>query len=86
MMGEELNMYWGLDLALEPVDPMKMRLEMAMSRGFEMIAPKFIMPQFTLEPFTDDELRQIYVYKRANVSKLRNIIRNASIHKRRRLP
>lgn len=60
----------------EPIDPLKARIEMIMNKGLQIIVPDFIMPKFELEPFTQDELREIYGYKRkANISKLRSIIR-----------
>lgn len=63
------------------IDPLKARIEMIMNKGLQIIVPEFIMPKFELEPFTEDELREManraYWYKRANISKLRSIIRNA---------
>jgi hypothetical protein len=59
------------------IDPFQLRVEM-MNKGLQIIVPDFIMPKFELEPFTQDELREIYGYKRkANISKLRSIIRKA---------
>jgi hypothetical protein len=59
-------------------NPLTARIEMMMNRGLQIIAPDFIMPKFELEPFTQDELREIYGYKRkVNISKFRSIIRKA---------
>ena len=65
-------------------DPMKLRLGMAMRCGFEIIVPDRVFPKFKFEPITEADLMGIahsaYWYKRANISKLRKIIRNAKIH------
>lgn len=75
------------------VDPMKLRLEMAMNRGFEIIVPDRFIPHMELEPLTEDELikmaNRAFWYKKANINRLRSVIKkyklNATIHKRRRL-
>lgn len=60
------------------IDPLQARLEMIMNKGLQIIVPDFMMPKFELEPFTEYELREIYGYRRkANISKLRSIIRKA---------
>jgi len=59
------------------LDPITLRLEMWNARhGLGLIAPEFILPKFDFEPFTLDELKAIFNYKRANTSKLRSIIRD----------
>lgn len=58
--------------AISPIDTRILML----SAGLNVITPDFIMPQFNFEPFTLDELKDICGYKRANISKLRSIIRN----------
>lgn len=77
---EDKQPYWGYLLALEHerIDPMKAKLEMIMNKGLQIIVPDFIMPKFELEPFSEDELKEIFGHKRkhiANTSKLRSIIR-----------
>jgi hypothetical protein len=62
----------------EMIDPMRARIEIMMNKGLQIIVPDFIMPQFNPEPFTEDELREIYGHKRnPNISKLRSINRKA---------
>lgn len=72
------NQYWGLG-TYEPIDTLKIRIEMAMSPGFEIIVPDRFIPHMELEPITEEELKEMarkaYWYKRANISKLRSIIR-----------
>lgn len=61
------------------IDPLQARFEMIMNKGLQIIVPDFIMPKFEWEPFTEDELKEMahrsYWYKRANILKLRSIIR-----------
>ena len=60
------------------VDPVQARFAMLFEgKGLNVVAPDFIMPKFEFETFTVEELRHIYWYKRANISKLRSIIRKA---------
>jgi hypothetical protein len=60
------------------IDPIQARFEMLFEKnGLNIVTPDFIMPKFELEPFTVEELREIYWYKRANISKIRLIIRKA---------
>jgi hypothetical protein len=58
------------------IDPLKARMEMIMNKGLQIVVPDFVMPLFKSEPFTEDELREIYGHKRKpNTSRLRLIIR-----------
>jgi hypothetical protein len=58
------------------IDPLQARIEMIMNKGLQIVVPDFIMPKFNPEPFTEDELREIYGHKRKpNTLRLRLIIR-----------
>lgn len=60
------------------IGPVQARFAMFFEKnGLNIVCPDFIMPKFELEPFTREELFQIWGYKRANTSKLRSIIRKA---------
>ena len=60
------------------IDPIHARFAMLFEKnGLNVVFPDFIMPKFELEPFTREELLQIWGYKRANIYKLRSIIRKA---------
>lgn len=72
------NKYWGL-ATYEAINSKRVRLEMATHRGLEVIVPDRFIPHMELEPITEEELKEMarkaYWYKRANISKLRSIIR-----------
>lgn len=68
--------YWLLDSWQPAISPIDARMLM-LGAGLNIITPDFIMPKFNLEPFTLDELKDIFWHKRANISKLRSIIRKA---------
>lgn len=83
----ENNLYSGIGFNRfePPIDPMRLRMEMIMSRGLGIIAPDFIMPKFELEPFTEDDFKQAFIgtdwgiKPRANTSKLRAINRKHKV-------
>jgi hypothetical protein len=64
------------------IDPMHARFAMLCEKnGLKIVSPNIIMPKFEVEPFTEDEIRQMahraFWYKKANIKKLRSIIRKA---------
>lgn len=70
------NAYMGLAFWQPEISPLQMRMEMMNARhGLNIICPKFIMPKFELESFTLSELKSIWNYKRANISRLRSTIK-----------
>lgn len=74
------NNTWPILMPWNQIGIIPSRIEMMFNAGLNIYVPDMIMPKFEFEPFTEDELREIYGHKlKPNISKFRSIIRKVKL-------